>query len=103
MAWPGIRDIAYFVTASLEADREARRIERELVRRYVTRLGDHGVDTDGDHMWTLYRAAITEPCLAFVCTAEAGERMQSFEIPGSASNVPSPLSRRTTVSPSCAR
>jgi hypothetical protein len=79
MAWPGIRDIAYFVTASLEAD-EARRIERELVRRYVTRLGDHGVDTDGDHMWTLYRAAITEPWLAFVCTAEAGERMQSFEI-----------------------
>ena len=31
-------------------------------------------------MWTLYRAAITEPWLAFVCTAEAGERMQSFEI-----------------------
>ena len=79
MTWPGIRDVAYFVTASVEAD-EARRIERDLVRRYVTRLGELGVYVDGERTWTLYQAAITEPWLAFVCTAEAGDRMQSFEI-----------------------
>lgn len=79
MAWPGIRDVAYFITASVEAGR-ARRIERDLVRRYVSRLGELGVDVDGDHTWTLYQAAVTEPWLAFVCTAEAGDRMQSFEI-----------------------
>ena len=79
MGGPGIRDIAYFVTASV-APEEARGIERDLVRRYVAGLAEHGVGADDEHMWTLYRAACTEPWLAAVCTAEAGDRMQSFEI-----------------------
>lgn len=33
-----------------------------------------------DRTWALYRAAVTEWFLAAVCTAEAGDRMQSLEI-----------------------
>lgn len=75
----GIRDVAYFLTASVEPDL-LRHVERELVERYTNRLGATGVDADPDHTWTLYRAAVTEWFLAAVCTAEAGERMQPFEI-----------------------
>ncbi|MYR08573.1 phosphotransferase [Gordonia sp. SID5947] len=75
----GIRDVAYFATASVEP-RLLRDIERGLVERYVGRLAAMGVDLDPDRMWTLYRAAITEMFLAAVCTAEAGERMQPFDV-----------------------
>ncbi|WAC56734.1 phosphotransferase family protein [Gordonia sp. SL306] len=75
----GIRDVAYFATASVEPEL-LRVIERALVERYVGRLAAKGVHADPERMWTLYRAVITEMFLAAVCTAEAGERMQPFEV-----------------------
>ncbi|MGW0044213.1 phosphotransferase [Rhodococcus sp. NPDC003348] len=75
----GIRDVAYFLTASVDPDL-LRVVERELVERYTSRLAAVGVEVDPDRTWTLYRAAVTEWFLAAVCTAEAGERMQPFEI-----------------------
>ncbi|GAB2842421.1 phosphotransferase [Actinocorallia aurea] len=79
MSGPGIRDIAYFATTSVEPDL-LRKIERPLVERYAERLRDAGVAADTDRLWTLYRAAITEAYLAAVCTAEAGERMQPRDV-----------------------
>ncbi|WP_232236184.1 phosphotransferase family protein [Nocardia sp. BMG51109] len=78
-AGAGIRDIAYFANASVEPVL-LRRIERALVERYTARLDAAGIGVDAERMWTLYRAAITELFLAAVCTAEAGERMQPFEV-----------------------
>jgi aminoglycoside phosphotransferase (APT) family kinase protein len=78
-AGAGIRDVAYFANASVEPDL-LRTIERELVARYCARLEAAGVSVDGDRLWALYRAAITELYLAIVCTAEAGSRMQPFEV-----------------------
>ncbi|MQY17054.1 hypothetical protein NRB20_01170 [Nocardia sp. RB20] len=75
----GIRDLAYFATASVEPEL-LRGIERDLVERYAARFDAAGVRVDPDRLWTLYRAAITEFFLAAVCTAEAGDRMQPFEI-----------------------
>ncbi|AHH17792.1 phosphotransferase enzyme family protein [Nocardia nova SH22a] len=74
-AGPGIRDLAYFVTVSVRPEL-LRDIEYALVQRYSDRLAAAGIPADARRMWTLYRAAITEPFLAMVCTAEAGERMQ---------------------------
>ncbi|NKY25786.1 phosphotransferase family protein [Nocardia gamkensis] len=78
-AGAGIRDVAYFANASVEPDL-LREIERDLVERYVAGLDAAGARVDGERMWTLYRAGITELYLAAVCTAEAGERMQPFEV-----------------------
>ena len=78
-AGPGIRDIAYFATASVEPGL-LRTIERDLVDRYADRLDSVGIAADPQQLWTLYRAAITELYLAAVCTAEAGERMQPREV-----------------------
>ncbi|WP_433520450.1 phosphotransferase family protein [Nocardia pseudovaccinii] len=75
----GIRDVAYFANASVEPDL-LRTIERELVERYAARLTAAGIGVDLERQWTLYRAGITELFLAAVCTAEAGERMQPFEV-----------------------
>ncbi|WP_327098720.1 ecdysteroid 22-kinase family protein [Nocardia vinacea] len=75
----GIRDVAYFANASVEPDL-LRSIERELVERYAARLTAAGIAVDLERLWTLYRAGITELFLAAVCTAEAGERMQPFEV-----------------------
>ncbi|WP_433621234.1 phosphotransferase family protein [Nocardia sp. CA-120079] len=75
----GIRDVAYFANASVEPDL-LRTIERELVERYAARFTAAGIGVDLEHLWTLYRASITELFLAAVCTAEAGERMQSFDV-----------------------
>ncbi|MDX6742234.1 phosphotransferase family protein [Actinocorallia sp. A-T 12471] len=79
MAGPGIRDVAYFATSSVEPDL-LRKIERSLVERYAARLSALGVAVNADEQWTLYRAAVTEAYLAAVCTAEAGERMQPREV-----------------------
>ncbi|HLS75503.1 MAG TPA: phosphotransferase [Nocardia sp.] len=78
-AGPGIRDVAYFANASVEPGL-LRGIETDLVRRYTDRLAAAGVDADFDRTWLHYRAAVTEFLLAAVCTAEAGERMQSAEV-----------------------
>ncbi|MET8649487.1 phosphotransferase family protein [Nocardia aurea] len=78
-AGAGIRDLAYFATASVEPDL-LRTIERELVERYTARLRAAGIEVDTERVWTLYRAAVTEFFLAAVCTAEAGERMQPLDV-----------------------
>ena len=75
----GIRDVAYFATASVEPD-VLRTIERGLVERYAARLDAAGIDVDSERLWTLYRAGITEFYLAAVSTAGSGERMQPAEI-----------------------
>ncbi|MBH0778051.1 phosphotransferase family protein [Nocardia bovistercoris] len=75
----GIRDVAYFASASVEPEL-LRTIERDLVRRYTTRLADAGIEVDGERQWALYRAALTEFFLAAVCTAEAGDRMQPLAV-----------------------
>ncbi len=78
-AGAGIRDVAYFASASVEPDL-LRTIERDLVERYARRLCSAGIAVDGDDLWSLYRAAITEFFLAAVCTAEAGARMQPLDV-----------------------
>lgn len=78
-AGAGIRDVAYFLTASVDPAL-LRTIERALVQRYVDRLAAAGIAVDGARWWTLYRAAATDWFLAAVCTAEAGARMQPLEV-----------------------
>jgi aminoglycoside phosphotransferase (APT) family kinase protein len=75
MAGPGIRDLAYFVTASVDAP-VARDIERGLVDRYAERLARGGVDADADHLWTRYRAVVAEFYISAVMTSGTGDRMQ---------------------------
>ncbi|MFE3543952.1 phosphotransferase [Nocardia sp. NPDC059177] len=76
---PGIRDVAYFANSSVEPGL-LRQLERGLVERYAARLAAAGIAADPDQLWTLYRVGITELLLAIVCTAAAGERMQSAEV-----------------------
>jgi aminoglycoside/choline kinase family phosphotransferase len=75
MAGPGIRDVAYFLNASVDIP-VARAIERDVVDRYVARLGANGIDVDAEATWTRYRAAISEFYIAAVVTAGTSERMQ---------------------------
>ena len=75
----GLRDVAYFANASVEPAL-LRTIERGLVERYAARLDAVRIPVDVDHLWTLYRAGITEIYLAAVATASSGERMQPYEI-----------------------
>lgn len=75
----GIRDVAYFATASVSPDL-LRSLERGLVERYAARLGAAGVEVDVEGQWTLYRAGVTELYLAAVSTAGSGERMQPAEV-----------------------
>lgn len=79
MAGPGIRDVAYFLNASVDVP-VARAIERELVGRYVARLDANDVVVDGEATWTRYRAAISEFYIAAVVTAGTSERMQRHEV-----------------------
>jgi aminoglycoside phosphotransferase (APT) family kinase protein len=79
MAGPGIRDVAYFLNASVDVP-VARTIERELVDRYAARLRTHGIDADAEATWTRYRAAISEFYIAAVVTAGTSERMQPHAV-----------------------
>ena len=79
MAGPSIRDVAYFLNASVDIP-VARAIERDLVDRYAARLTVLGVERDPGRTWTLYRAAISEFYVAAVVTAGTDERMQPHEI-----------------------
>jgi aminoglycoside/choline kinase family phosphotransferase len=79
MAGPGIRDVAYFLNASVDVP-VAREIERDLVARYAQRLVVNGVAVDPEAAWTRYRAAISEFYIAAVVTAGTSERMQRHEV-----------------------
>jgi aminoglycoside phosphotransferase (APT) family kinase protein len=74
-AGPGVRDLAYFLTVSVDIP-ALRAAERDLVRRYGERLAAGGVPVDHNALWTRYRAAITEIYVAAVVTAGTAERMQ---------------------------
>ncbi|MFD4351333.1 phosphotransferase [Nocardia sp. NPDC058518] len=75
----GMRDVAYFANSSVEPEL-LREIERGLVERYAARLDAAGITADPEQLWTLYKVGIAELLLAIVCTAEAGERMQSVAV-----------------------
>jgi aminoglycoside phosphotransferase (APT) family kinase protein len=79
MMGPGIRDVSYFLIASVDAD-ELPSIERDLVERYVERLGSHGVDVDRALAWDRYRASAVEIYVAAIVTASTSDRMQPAEI-----------------------
>ncbi|WP_007512692.1 MULTISPECIES: phosphotransferase family protein [Pseudofrankia] len=79
MSGAGIRDVAYFAAASVEPE-VLRKIERGLVERYAAWLDAANIRADLDDLWVWYGAAMTEFFLAAVCTAEAGDTMQPFEI-----------------------
>ena len=78
-AGAGVRDVAYFATASVAPDL-LRTIERGLVERYVTRLDAAGIEVDLDHQWTLYQAGPTDFYGSAVAASEAGERAQEPEV-----------------------
>ena len=79
MAGVGVRDVAYFATASVAPDL-LRKIERGLVERYASRLDAASVPADLDRLWANYRAGVTEFYMSAVCSAEAGERAQALDI-----------------------
>ena len=79
MAGPGIRDVSYFLIASVDPDVLAP-IERDLVDRYVARLSTHGLDLDPEQVWTRYRASAAEIYVSAVVTAGTADRMQPPEI-----------------------
>ena len=74
-AGSGVRDVAYFATASVDPD-VLRKIERGLVERYATRLDARGITVDVDELWTLYRVGVTDFYTSAVAASEAGERAQ---------------------------
>ena len=50
----GLSDLSYFLGGSLVVE-DRRAHERELLRRYLTKLSQHGVDVGEDEAWTAYR------------------------------------------------
>ena len=79
MIGPSIRDVSYFLGASVDPT-VLEPIERGLVDHYVHRLASHGVDTDPERMWDLYRASAADFYVAAVVTAGTADRMQPPEI-----------------------
>jgi aminoglycoside phosphotransferase (APT) family kinase protein len=79
MMGPGMRDVSYFMIASVDAN-ELAAIERDLVDRYVERLASHGVVTDPARAWDQYRASAVEIYVAAIVTAGTSDRMQPAEI-----------------------
>ena len=71
----GVRDVAYFASASVEPDL-LRTIERGLVERYVARLDAAGITVDLEHQWSLYRAGPTDFYGSAVAASEAGDKAQ---------------------------
>ncbi len=78
-AGAGVRDLAYFATASADQD-VLRKIERGLVERYAVRLDGAGIAVDLEYLWTLYRAGLTDFYTSAVAASEAGERAQEPEV-----------------------
>jgi aminoglycoside phosphotransferase (APT) family kinase protein len=77
---PGMRDVAYFLTNSLDAQFR-RRHERELLERYRRRLGEAGgPERSAEAIWQDYRRLAGYSFVSAVTTAAAGSRMQSVEV-----------------------
>ena len=79
MIGPGIRDVSYFLCASVDVP-VLQRVEGSLVDRYVDRLSSHGIELDAERAWTHYRASAAEFYVAAVVTAGTADRMQPPEI-----------------------
>jgi aminoglycoside phosphotransferase (APT) family kinase protein len=79
MVGPGIRDVSYFLAASVDV-RVLEGVERDLVERYAARLATHGIETDPVEVWTRYRASAAELYVAALVTAGTADRMQPPEI-----------------------
>ncbi len=79
MVGPGIRDVSYFLNASMDPH-DLAPIERDLFDGYVARLADHSVDLDSAPTWDDYRASAAEFYVAAVVTAGTSDRMQPPEI-----------------------
>ena len=78
-AAPGLRDVAYFLGASVPTElRRAR--ERELVARYCARLHEGGIALDVDAAWQHYRVQLITGWIAAVVTAAMGSNWQPIDI-----------------------
>jgi aminoglycoside phosphotransferase (APT) family kinase protein len=76
---PGIRDVAYVLSASTPTElRRAK--ERELLARYRAVLAEHGVTLDADLAWEQYRLFTIYGWCCAVCTAAMGSRWQPEHI-----------------------
>lgn len=77
---PGIRDISYFMCASVPTElRRAR--EKELLARYLDGLARAGgIAPDFDDAWLQYRRFAVCGWIAATATAGAGDRMQALDV-----------------------
>jgi len=76
---PGVRDVAYFLGASVPTDLR-RAQERELVARYCERLRERGVALAVDAAWEQYRLQLVTAWIAAIVTAAMGSQWQPIEI-----------------------
>lgn len=78
---PGVYDLAYFVSQSLSSECRAGR-DRDLVRRYLHRLADHGIILDEDETWRLYQLSLAwcliYPMAVFQSYEASNERGQEL-------------------------
>jgi hypothetical protein len=77
---PGMRDVAYFLTNSLDTAfrRENERALLELYRLALAEAG--GPERRADEIWNEYRCFAAYSFVSAVTTAAAGSRMQSVEV-----------------------
>lgn len=77
---PGLRDVAYFMSNSV--DTELRRAEEKaLLHRYLEVLAAAGAPApDFDAAWRAYRCYAASGWVAAVATYAAGSRMQSLQV-----------------------
>src|SRR5438445_607995 len=76
---PGIRDIAYVLSASTPT--ELRRAHEDaLLQRYRDVLAAHGIALDGETAWEQYRLFTIYGWCAATCTAAMGSRWQPEHI-----------------------
>ena len=76
---PGIRDVAYVLSASTPTDIR-RANERALLARYREILGEHGITLDADLAWEQYRLFTIYGWCCAACTAAMGSRWQPEHI-----------------------
>jgi hypothetical protein len=76
---PGIRDVAYVLSASTPT--ELRRAHEDaLLQRYRDVLAAHGIALDGEMAWEQYRLFTVYGWCAATCTAAMGSRWQPEHI-----------------------
>src|SRR5262249_17434469 len=76
---PGLRDVAYFLCASVPT--EVRRAgERQCITRYCERLREGGITLDVEAAWMQYREQLVTGWIAAVVTAAMGSQWQPIEI-----------------------